>query len=443
MNDKKTVFLIWALCSCFLTAIRVEGKIISDPATIQEGANSNAQFLLAARDWNAAVKMALGEEVYKVVVSEGKVAEVSEVVSDEEADIAIEGSLEQWEHGFGSASGIAYGAQPLQLSGNMNNHIYPYYPAIRELAAVVADLILEPRTVTFPEPVTKKYDSIIGRYVYVWIRDVQYRVYFEEAGQGIPLVLQHTAGADSRQWRHLLEDPEVQKGYRIIAYDLPFHGRSLPPTGVDWWEKEYKLDTQLLMDTVLAICDTLELERPVFMGSSVGGYLAPDLAYHYPDIFRAVIGLNTAISGAYVGDSENKVGMIYNHPKSNNRFAGERVYNITSPMALEVYRKEIGWVYSQGAPGIMGGDLYYYFVDHDLRGKAHEIDTSKVSVYLCSGEYDPSALGPGEELSRQIKGSKYEIIKGASHFAMSDDYERFRNYLIPVLEEIRTKDPKP
>jgi hypothetical protein len=31
------------------------------------------------------------------------------------------------------------------------------------------------------------------------------RVYFEEAGQGIPLVCLHTAGADSRQFRHLIE----------------------------------------------------------------------------------------------------------------------------------------------------------------------------------------------------------------------------------------------
>ncbi len=46
------------------------------------------------------------------------------------------------------------------------------------------------------------FDSATGRYVYVTVGGVEYRVYFESAGEGIPLLLQHTAGADGRQWRH-------------------------------------------------------------------------------------------------------------------------------------------------------------------------------------------------------------------------------------------------
>jgi hypothetical protein len=36
---------------------------------------------------------------------------------------------------------------------------------------------------------------------------VPHRLYFEEAGYGIPLVCLHMAGADGRQFRHLLADP--------------------------------------------------------------------------------------------------------------------------------------------------------------------------------------------------------------------------------------------
>ena len=54
-----------------------------------------------------------------------------------------------------------------------------------------------------------KFDSATGRYVYITVAGVEYRVYFETAGQGIPMLLQHTAGADGRQWRHLLEHLEA------------------------------------------------------------------------------------------------------------------------------------------------------------------------------------------------------------------------------------------
>ena len=65
-------------------------------------------------------------------------------------------------------------------------------------------------------------------------------------------MLQHTAGSDSRQWRHLLEDAEIQKRFQMIAYDLPFHGKSVPPSGVEWWDQEYRLTTGLVMDSIVA-----------------------------------------------------------------------------------------------------------------------------------------------------------------------------------------------
>src|SRR5262245_24551637 len=97
-----------------------------------------------------------------------------------------------------------------------------------------------------------KLSNIAGRYMYMTLDGVEYRIYFEEAGQGIPVLLQHTAGSDSRQWRHLLEDPELTARFRFIAYDLPFHGRSVPPLSQEWWKVEYELHQDHFMATVVA-----------------------------------------------------------------------------------------------------------------------------------------------------------------------------------------------
>src|SRR5712691_8568497 len=119
-----------------------------------------------------------------------------------------------------------------------------------------------------------RFDAPVGRYVHVDLDGVDHRIYFEEAGEGVPLLLQHTAGSNGVQWRHLFEDEWLRSRFRLIAYDLPFHGKSLPPTDRRWWSEEYKLTSQSLMAVPLTISGALELERPVFMGCSIGGLLA-------------------------------------------------------------------------------------------------------------------------------------------------------------------------
>jgi pimeloyl-ACP methyl ester carboxylesterase len=83
-----------------------------------------------------------------------------------------------------------------------------------------------------------KLEPIVGRYTSFDIQGNQCRVYFEEAGNGIPLVCLHTAGADNRQYRHMMNDPEITSRYRVIAFDMPWHGKSYPPEG--WQDTEYK-----------------------------------------------------------------------------------------------------------------------------------------------------------------------------------------------------------
>ncbi len=45
---------------------------------------------------------------------------------------------------------------------------------------------------------------------------------------------------------------------------------------------------------LVALAAALGLEHPVFMGSSIGGHLALDLARYHPERFRAVISLERA-----------------------------------------------------------------------------------------------------------------------------------------------------
>ena len=279
-----------------------------------------------------------------------------------------------------------------------------------------------------------RFDKAVGRYVYLPIDGTEYRVYFEENGSGIPVLMQHTAGADGRQWRHFLEYEGFTKNFQMISYDLPYHCKSLPPTDREWWKEEYTLTRDFLMKVPVTLSRELGLNRPVYMGSSIGGHLAADLALYYPDEFRAVIGLEAACAtpGGY--------REAWYHPRIGNDFKGSSMYGLMAPTSPEKYRRETSWVYSQGAPSVFKGDLYYYSVDHDLTETAKQIDTSKIDVYLLTGEYDwatPPKMS--EELAEKIPGAKYQTMVGLGHFPMSEDPERCIEYVEPVLNEILAK----
>src|SRR4030095_4414186 len=113
------------------------------------------------------------------------------------------------------------------------------------------------------------FEPIVGRYLSVEIDGATYRVHVEEAGQGVPLLCLHTAGADSRQYRHVLNDSEITNRFRVIAFALPYHGRSTPADG--WWLKKYRLTTQSYLAMIRAVWLKLALERPGGMGRSTGG----------------------------------------------------------------------------------------------------------------------------------------------------------------------------
>lgn len=279
-----------------------------------------------------------------------------------------------------------------------------------------------------------KLEPVTGKYAYVKVQGVEYRIYFEENGKGIPLICQHTAGSDGRQWRHLVNDPDVTSMYRVLVPDLPYHGKSLPPQKVKWWKEEYQLHKEFFMDFHVAFSRALGLEKPVYMGCSMGGHLAPDLALERPDDFRAVIGVEATMC------SVHSTEIWWYHPRVSNDFRFHAMMGMMAPQSPEANKKETAWEYSQSGPFVFKGDLHYYFVEHDLTNTAQNIDTSKVAVYLMAGEYDPSPQ-PSEArvLAGKIKGSKFTELKGLGHFGMSENYELFKKYLMPVLKEIASK----
>jgi pimeloyl-ACP methyl ester carboxylesterase len=275
--------------------------------------------------------------------------------------------------------------------------------------------------------------EIVGKYVSVEIENKNCDIYYETSGTGQPILCLHTAGADSRQYMHLLKSHQLTEKYQLITFDLPYHGRSIPPN--EWWLNQYFLTTDLYVETIMKFIDAVGIENPIVIGCSMGGSITLELAYRHPERFKAMVALESAAK------TKGRFNDYLFHPAINGgEICASNVYGLMAPQSPEELRRQAWWIYSQGSPGVYYGDIYFYSVDWDATDRVKEIDTSLCPLYMLTGEYDFSCTPQmTKETADKIPGANFIEMKNIGHFPMIENPNLLLTYLEPVLNNIENE----
>jgi pimeloyl-ACP methyl ester carboxylesterase len=275
---------------------------------------------------------------------------------------------------------------------------------------------------------TATLEPIVGRYMTVDVGGTPQRIYFEEAGAGAPVLCLHTAGADTRQWRFVLNNATFTAERRFIAFDLPWHGKSLPPEGFE--EQEYLLTTEEYMATVLAVCNGLGLDRPILAGCSMGGRIALQLAALHADRFAGFIAIEASDFQPAWYDID-----WFDRPDAHGGVMGAALVSANiAPQAPRAERWSTQWMFMQSGPGVFRGDLSFYTRDESLIGRLGRIDTSRTPVHIMCGEYDLTCTPEdARRTAEAIPGATLDIMAELGHFPMSEHPEAFRPHFARAL----------
>jgi pimeloyl-ACP methyl ester carboxylesterase len=274
-------------------------------------------------------------------------------------------------------------------------------------------------------------EPITGRYLTVTVEGAPRRIYFEEAGQGRPVLCLHTAGADTRQWRHLMNDAAITQNNRLIAFDMPWHGKSLPPEGFQ--TQEYLLTTAAYIETVLAVIAGLGLERPVLAGCSMGGRIALQLAALHPERFSGFI----AIEASDFQPAWYDIDWFHRPDAHGGEMGAALVSANISPFAPEAERWNTLWMFMQGGPGVFRGDLSFYTRDDSLIGRLARIDTGRTPVHMIVGAYDLTCTPEdARRTAAAIPGATLAVMEELGHFPMSEHPEGFRPFFLEALQRM-------
>ncbi|MDQ7823053.1 MAG: alpha/beta hydrolase [Candidatus Eremiobacteraeota bacterium] len=99
-------------------------------------------------------------------------------------------------------------------------------------------------------------------------------LYYEEEGQGQPLLLIPGASADHSAW--VLQVPEFSRGFRVITPDMRGTGQSDRP------DLKESYTARLMAEDIKALLDALSVEKAHVIGQSLGSAVAQELAIRHP-----------------------------------------------------------------------------------------------------------------------------------------------------------------
>jgi pimeloyl-ACP methyl ester carboxylesterase len=271
---------------------------------------------------------------------------------------------------------------------------------------------------------------VTGGYVPVTAGGQTHHIYHEHAGSGRDLLCLHTAGADGRQFHRLMADPRITTSHRMVAFDLPWHGKSPPPSGAI--PGSWRLNTDLYVALIMQFIEAAGLDRPIVLGASMSGEICLELAYRHPDAFAGIIACEASER------IERRQTPFSNHPQINAAyFVPEWIRGLIAPQSPAECVADIVWHYGQGGPGVFFGDIAFYAGDWDARERVGRIDTNRCRLTMLTGEYDYSCtVEHSAATAAKIPGVRFQAMPGIGHFPFAENPALFADYLLPILRDI-------
>lgn len=268
-------------------------------------------------------------------------------------------------------------------------------------------------------------------------------VTYHQAGAGPAVLLIHGITSSSRTWRAVM--PGLAERYTVIAPDLLGHGRSAKPRG------DYSLGSYAsgLRDLLVA----LEVPRATVVGHSLGGGVAMQFAYQFPErLDRLVLvdsgGLGEEVSlvlrAATLPGAEYVLPLLASRPL---RGAGAALGSVLGHLGFKANADVRGMAEGFESLGDAATRRAFLHTARSVIDPTGQRVNATDRLYLAAhvptlviwGERDRMIpISHGREAHALMPNSRFEVFEGAGHFPFNDDPERF----VAVLDDfISTTEP--
>lgn len=268
-----------------------------------------------------------------------------------------------------------------------------------------------------------------------------YQVSYRSTGSGPVLVLLHGIAGTSASWEQVM--PRLGERYTVIAPDLLGHGDSEKPQG------DYSLGAYA--SGIRDLLDSLGHDGATIVGHSLGGGIAMQFAYQFPDrcdrlglvssgglgrevhlILRAaalpgaeaVLPWLSAAGKHGVDKVFHLLGRLGLRASSDLEEAWRGFVSLAEPEARRAFLHTVRGIIDLGGQRVTAHDRLYL--------------ADGLPTLIVWGEDDPLIpVRHAREAHERIRGSRLEVFPGAGHFPHLDAPVHFAEVLLDFMETTR------
>jgi pimeloyl-ACP methyl ester carboxylesterase len=262
--------------------------------------------------------------------------------------------------------------------------------------------------------------------------DDRVRIYYEEHGEGTPLVLAYGIGGNADLWDTNRDALAAQ--HRLVLWEPRGHARSDSPDD----PAKYSFARWVL--DLKAVLDHLRIPRAHVGGLSLGAGIATRFTLKFPRRVRSLLVTNSS-SAAGLPLSVDHIVMRAQSIKvtldkgmdAMAEFAMATNPNVTARLAIDPNAKDEFYAYYRRLTPIGYANSL-----RALLGMDHitdQLSMIRVPTLLIGGDLDPS-LAPMKVMHRKVRGSRMTVLSPASHFANRDQPEAWNRAALAFLAKV-------
>ena len=260
-------------------------------------------------------------------------------------------------------------------------------------------------------------------------------IYYEEAGEGFPLVFAHELAGNTESWKAQVS--YFSRRYRVITYNA----RGYPPSDVPDKLDDYSQE-QVVEDLYLLL-QHLGIKQAHIGGLSMGGNMTLFFGLRHPEMAKSLI-----VAGAGTGSTDSAMfkqqSEAYAAQLEVDGTAGLANY-LTGPTRARFKQKDpTGWA-----------EFARLFSDHSAQGKAltlrgyqarrpsvmsleAELQALQVPTLIILGDEDDPCLEPALFMKRNIPRSGLVVVPQTGHAINLEEPEIFNRSISDFLTAVNT-----